>query len=116
MTFFADEGLDAPLVEWLRQKGFTVIYALQLMPGASDEEILQHANSLQAILITKDKDFEELIFRNKKHTHDVLLIRIDKLNEPNNCQKVSDFLKLDNQDLPNSFTVLEEDKIRIRGV
>jgi predicted nuclease of predicted toxin-antitoxin system len=68
MTFFADEGLDAPLVEWLRQDGFTVIYALEIMPGAPDEEILKKANSLQAILITKDKDFGELVFRNKNHT------------------------------------------------
>lgn len=67
-------------------------------------------------LITKDKDFGELVFRNKKHTYGILLIRIDKLNEPNNCQKVSDILKLHKQELPDSFTVLETDKIKIRGV
>lgn len=62
MTFFADEGLDAPLVEWLRQDGFTIIYALEMMPGASDEEILKHANSLQAILNYKRQRFWRTCF------------------------------------------------------
>jgi predicted nuclease of predicted toxin-antitoxin system len=116
MTFFADEGLDAPLVELLRQEGFSIMYALELMPGATDEQILMEANASQSMIITKDKDFGELVFRNKQHTNGVILIRINRLDVLNNCEKVITLLKRHQQQLAGSFTVIEEDKIRIRSV
>ncbi|MBO9681855.1 MAG: DUF5615 family PIN-like protein [Flavisolibacter sp.] len=63
MIFFADEGLDAPMVELLRNEGYTVIYAAEEMKGATDVEILE-----KAVLITKDKDFGELVIRYKMHS------------------------------------------------
>jgi predicted nuclease of predicted toxin-antitoxin system len=49
-----------PLVDLLR-KYFTVIYAADEMPGASDDVILQQAFKNHCILITKDKDFGEIL-------------------------------------------------------
>lgn len=43
MKFLADEGLDFPLVELLRRRGYEVIYAAEEMNGASDVVILERA-------------------------------------------------------------------------
>jgi|SRR5215203_252902 len=114
MTFFGDEGLDAPLVELLRQAGYNVIYAAEKMKGALDTEILERASHEEAILITKDKDFGELVIRQQMHSYGVILIRVEKLNLLSNCLLVLKFINQHLSQLKFSFTVIEEDKIRIR--
>ena len=114
MTFFADEGLDAPMVELLRSGGYMVIYAAEEMKGASDSEILERANEEKAILITKDKDFGELIIRHKMYSLGVVLIRVEKLNLLSNCLLVLRLINKYDKELKYSFTVVEEEKIRIR--
>lgn len=68
MIFFADEGLDTPLVLLLRKMGHEVQYALETMPGVPDEMIVREAANENAVLLTKDKDFGSLIGRSKMHT------------------------------------------------
>lgn len=114
MTFFADEGLDAPMVELLRNEGYTVIYAAEEMKGASDSEILERANEENAVLITKDKDFGELIIRQKMYSQGVILIRVEKLNSLSNCLLLLRLINKHSTELRRSFTIIEEDKIRIR--
>ncbi|MCZ2458199.1 MAG: DUF5615 family PIN-like protein [Chitinophagales bacterium] len=114
MNFFADEGLDYPLVNLLRQRNHKVFYAAEEMKSADDNEILKKANELNCILITKDKDFGEMIIRNKKNSSGVLLIRIDALNLEKNCVLIADLIDKYASELRNCFTVVQEDKIRIR--
>jgi predicted nuclease of predicted toxin-antitoxin system len=63
MKLIADEGLDKPIVDVLRNAGFDVLYVLETNQGANDELILAIANSEHRILLTQDKDFGELVFR-----------------------------------------------------
>ena len=86
------------------------------MKGASDTEILEKADNEKAILITKDKDFEELVIRYKMHSQGVVLIRVDRLNILANCLSVVRFINDHESQLEFSFTVIEEDKIRIRNL
>ena len=60
MNFFADEGLDFPIVYLLRVRGHKVIYAAEEYVSATDDVILDKAFETDSILITKDKDFGEL--------------------------------------------------------
>ena len=63
MKFLADEGVDKQIVDRLRQDGHSVWYVAEMEPGISDDEVLTIANQENAILLTADKDFGELIFR-----------------------------------------------------
>ena len=114
MNFFADEGLDVPLVQALREAGFVLTHALETMRGTDDETILSTAVKLEAILITKDKDFGEMVIRNKGRCKGVVLIRIDDLSSGRNSEHVVGLLSRYAGELPNNFTVIQEDKIRIR--
>ena len=52
--------------------------------SASDEIILKTALQHEAILLTKDKDFGEMVIRQRLLTHGIVLIRIDELSlQPN---------------------------------
>jgi predicted nuclease of predicted toxin-antitoxin system len=114
MKLFADEGLDFPIVLALREQGYEVIYAAEIACGAADEILLQKAFSENAILITKDKDFGELVIRRQLPVLILILIRIDQLNLSSNIEIVVNFIVSYEAELKGSFTVIQEDKIRIR--
>ena len=63
MNLLADEGVDRQIVALLRQAGHDVLYIAELEPGIADQTVFDKANRLNALLITADKDFGELVFR-----------------------------------------------------
>jgi predicted nuclease of predicted toxin-antitoxin system len=76
MKLLADEGIDKPIVDALRNAGFDVVYILESSPSVKDDFILSLANSEKRIVITQDKDFGELVFRLKQAHYGVILIRL----------------------------------------
>lgn len=65
MKFLADESVDFPIIKSLREIGFDVSYLTEMYPGVTDVEVIEIAGNQSRILITADKDFGTLIFRNK---------------------------------------------------
>jgi len=63
MKFLADECCDAALVRALRADGHNVLYVMESMRGATDEEILSRAFAEDRVVLTEDKDFGELVCR-----------------------------------------------------
>ena len=45
MKLLADENMDAGIVEWLRSAGCDVLSVMELMRGATDDEVLVRANA-----------------------------------------------------------------------
>lgn len=76
MKFFADESVDRHIVERLRREGHRVWYVAEMDPGIPDDVVLALANQETALLLTADKDFGEIVFRQRLHTHGVVLIRL----------------------------------------
>jgi predicted nuclease of predicted toxin-antitoxin system len=70
------KGVDRPVVERLREDGHHVVYVAEMSPSIPDEEVLQQANAGSAILLTADKDFGELVFRQGLVHSGVVLIRL----------------------------------------
>lgn len=65
MKLIADEGVDKPIVDALRNAGLDVRYIVESDQGADGDYILKLANKQKRILLTQDKDFGELVFRLK---------------------------------------------------
>jgi predicted nuclease of predicted toxin-antitoxin system len=55
MRFLADECCDAGLVGDLRGNGHDVLYAVESLRGATDDELLARAYSENRILLAEDK-------------------------------------------------------------
>ncbi|MEL7533431.1 MAG: DUF5615 family PIN-like protein, partial [Bacteroidota bacterium] len=77
MKFVADEGVDAPIVKSLRTNGHDVFYIAESERGITDDEVLDIANKGSRILITRDKDFGELVFRMNRLHSGVILLRLE---------------------------------------
>ena len=61
--FLANENAPREAVLAARGAGFDVAWMVELQPGASDEIVLWLAQREDRVLITFDKDFDELVFR-----------------------------------------------------
>lgn len=79
MNFLADEGIDLQIVSLLREEEHNVIYVAELTPGISDKSVLELANTDQRKLLTAEKDFGELVFRQGLLTNGVILTRLSGL-------------------------------------
>lgn len=79
MKLLADEGVDRQIVALIRDEGHDVAYVLEMEPGISDEAVLDLANREARILLTADKDFGELVFRQGLLAPGVILIRLSAL-------------------------------------
>lgn len=65
MILVADENVDAGIVSALRDASDAVTYVRESDPGIDDEQVLRLAESQGALLLTSDKDFGELVFRQR---------------------------------------------------
>lgn len=114
MNLVADEGVDQPIVAALRAAAFDVTYYAELAPGTDDTTILAHAQNAHTLLLTCDKDFGELIFRNRLVTAGVVLIRLEGLNAETKARLVLNAIQAHAAEMLNSFAVISPGLLRIR--
>ena len=77
MRFLLDESADYPLAKVLTDLGHDVTAIAHDYPGAlKDKDVLAIAQSEGKILITNDRDFGELIFRQRLSHSGVILFRL----------------------------------------
>ncbi|MBI2011521.1 DUF5615 family PIN-like protein [Candidatus Daviesbacteria bacterium] len=76
MRFITDENLGVKVPEFLRSLGYDVISATEVALSKPDIDILNLANKENRILVTSDKDFGELVFKEKLVHEGVILLRL----------------------------------------
>ena len=76
MKFIADENLGIRVPEFLKNSGFDIVSVKEILRGKPDQDILSFANEQNRILITLDKDFGELVFKEKLIHSGVVLLRL----------------------------------------
>jgi len=116
VNFLADESVDRKIVGRLRQEKHIVLYVAEIEPGISDEDVLDMANREESFLLTADKDFGELLFRQHRFALGIVLIRLSGLSQTSKAEIVSSAIKKHITELPHAFTVITPDAIRIRKV
>jgi len=114
VKILADEGVDRPIVERLRQSNHQVWYVAEMEPGTSDEVVLDLANREGAILLTADKDFGELVFRQERMTKGVILIRLAGISPSRKAEIVISAIIAHGDEMEQAFTVISPGAVRIR--
>ncbi len=114
MNLLADEGVDRQVVERLRRDSHNVLYVAEMEPGITDEVVLQRANEHSALLVTEDKDFGELVYRQRLVHRGVILLRLMGFASLTKAATVSKVLEEHGAEMPNAFTVISPGVLRIR--
>lgn len=107
MKFLIDENLGIKVPQHLRGLGFDIVSISELSPGISDQEVLSLANRENRILITQDKDFGELVFKEGLLHSGVILLRL-KDDSIVNKKKVIEQALHSKKDYLNKFTVIND--------
>ncbi|MEW6663499.1 MAG: DUF5615 family PIN-like protein [Bacillota bacterium] len=114
MNFVADESVDRDIVIAIRSSGHMVTYVAEMEPGITDEAVLNLANKLQAVLITSDKDFGEIVFRQGRVAAGVVLVRLMALSQETKARLVAGELNKHLDELRGAFSVITRNRLRIR--
>lgn len=78
MKFLLDESVDFPLADYLKELGHDVTAVAHDYPHAlKDRQVLAIAHQEKRILVTNDRDFGELIFRQQLPHSGVILFRLE---------------------------------------
>lgn len=115
MKFLADENISNATIKILKENGYDVFILDEKSRGSTDIRLLDIASEKQLILLTHDKDFGELIFRDfRNKPAGVVLFRL-KDDLPDSAGKILiSILEKAGLDLESHFTVIEDIKIRQR--
>ena len=114
MNLVADESIDGPIVDRLRADGHTVHYVAEMEPGISDDAVLDLASREAALLLTADKDFGELVYRQGRIASGIVLVRLAGLLPTHKADIVSSILHQYPTELRHAFTVITPGIVRLR--
>lgn len=114
MNLLADESVDRQVVERLRLEGHDVLYIAEMEPGITDDAVLGKANEQGALLVTADKDFGELVFRQRLVNSGVMLLRLAGLAAETRAALLADVIRDRGETLLQSFSVISPGMVRIR--
>ena len=114
MRFLADENVSHYVVERLRTAGFDVRAIGLTNPGASDSDILATARREGRILITEDRDFGELVVRQRLEVQGVVLQELDRLSNEAEADRAAAVVSTNADKLSGNLLVIEPGRVRIR--
>jgi predicted nuclease of predicted toxin-antitoxin system len=106
--------VDLPIIIRLRNDGHEVHAIVEGPTGITDDEVLKLANSKGVVLLTGDKDFGELVYRDKRYNCGVVLMRLAGLENHQKAAVVAGVIKDHANELEKAFTVISPYKVRIR--
>lgn len=114
MKLLADENLDPQVIEWLRRQGHDVLAIAEFAPGMPDLTVASVATEQARAIVTRDKDFGELVFRRALMVPGVVLIRYQS---PSRAEYLATFIAQWSGivlHLSGNFVVVTENSIRSR--
>lgn len=114
MKIIADEGIDQQIVDRLRRDGHDVWYVAEMEPGISDRVVFEIAGRESAVILTADKDFGEMVVRQRLTAVGVVLIRLAGLSSARKTDIVVSFITQHASELERSFSVVTPGLARIR--
>jgi predicted nuclease of predicted toxin-antitoxin system len=114
MNLLADENIDRQIVERLRQDGHRVLYVAEMAPSTPDDQVLAQANRDEAVLITADKDFGDLVYRQGRIHSGVMLLRLAGLLPQEKAAVASVVLRDRGAQIQDAFAVVSRRNVRIR--
>lgn len=114
MNLVADEGVDLEIIELLRSEGYNVFYIAEMQPSIPDDIVLSKANESRAPLLTTDKDFGELVYRQRRLNSGVVLIRLAGLTPQRKAEVVGRAFRDHATEMVHKFTVITPGMVRIR--
>jgi predicted nuclease of predicted toxin-antitoxin system len=106
MKLLVDAHVSKIIIEMLVKRGHDVLKASSFPPKTPDAVLLAAAADQDRVVMTSDKDFGEMVFRQKKPAAGVVLLRIDVKHEADRLAVVERFWSQIEAAAPKHFVVV----------
>ncbi len=112
--FLADENIPLFVIKQLRKEGFKIISVAEEYSGSRDEKILELSSKNKWIIITFDKDFGELIYKQKyEKPFGIIFFRVPPKSTDYIFHLIKWLLLQTNISFEGNFLVVNENKVRV---
>src|SRR5262249_13862600 len=108
------ENVSHFVIKRLRADGFAVVSVSEFRSGAPDTDVLKAAEVEGCILITEDRDFGELVIRQRLGVRGLVLLELDRLSSAAEADVVAAVVSTHADKLPGNLVVIEPGRIRVR--
>ncbi len=113
IKLLVDENFPMASIDLLRSKNYDIVSVLRSYSGISDVEVIQLANQEQRLILTFDKDFGFLIFRDGLiPAKGVFYFRLEEFYPSQPGEMILELLMRDGFDPTGSITVIDKSFIR----
>ena len=112
MKFLIDECISRSVYLWLKEN-FDTKYICDIMPSVTDDQVLEYACSENRIIITRDKDFGDIIFRDKKQHKGVILLRLHLKHPANQLAILQKVMSEYETQLDGNFIIATDYSIKV---
>jgi hypothetical protein len=102
------------VIERLRSSGHDVVAIGETKPGVPDEDVLDTADAEGRIPITEDRDFGEMIIRQRLGVRGLILLELDRLSNAMEAAAVAEAISTTGDRIVGNLVVIEPGRIRIR--
>src|SRR5437868_11988380 len=114
MRFLADENVSAPRRRAPSRRTPRRDSVAETRPGAPDDDVLNAADADGRILITEDRDFGEMVIRQRLGLRAVILLELDRLANATEADAVANVVSEHAERLAGNLVVVEPGRIRVR--
>ena len=112
MRFVVDECTGPKVADWLRKEGHEVFSIFDKARGLADSDVLEKALTENWIVITNDKDFGEMVFRENRRHHGIIFMRLADERSASKIKVLRQLLDNHSAKLPEQFVTVTETKVR----
>ena len=112
MKFLADVNIEKSLVDEVRGMGYDIIWVADVDRYLDDMSVFKMAKKSNRILLTNDKDFGEIVFRQKLVPAGVVLFRIKGQDAGEKGALLKKLLAAHKEKIAGHFVVVAKDKLR----
>ena len=114
MRILTDENVPQSVLTWLRATGHDVMSASELGIGDPDTRWLTLAESEERLILTSDKDFGDLVFRDSLTSFGVLLLRLEDVAVPAWVTRLQEVWGVVEANPSGCFIVVTSKRVRVR--
>ena len=114
LKFLVDMGVGTKVESWLIANGHDVTTVRALDPRLPDQTILQIAARENRIVVTMDKDFGDMVYRDSHIHAGVLLLRLEAAASHEKVRIVAGIVSQHANKLEGKFSVYKSGRLRIR--
>lgn len=115
IQLLADENIPLKTVDLLKKQGVDILSVTEFSSGLSDRELLELAERKRRIIITFDKDFGQLIFKEKLKTKGLILLRFIPKSPQQIAKRIQHVLAA-KITIENCVIIVKKDSVRVTSV